>query len=563
MTRRTRLSLFGVWLTIAPALLLFAILFYLPLLAELAGSLGNGGAHASFLQWTAQLHDTQTRSGIVLSLQYAVASTALALAWGGAWAVGMLHDFTGKRLFAALSRIPIFMPGIIVALMMLTLLEQGGFLARTGLPLPRMVRDPTGLGVVCAMAWKEAPFLGLVIGVALAGVPEITVHAARSLGASPLKAFWLVRVPLAMPGIATVALLGFIQGMGAFAIPALLGAPYPKPLSVLIYEAFEYGDWARASALSALLSSLSVGVALLCYRLQDTIMRTSVAQGSHVVHAGPAMTRATVGRTATAASSYRARRYWLAALLYGHLSLTLGLPLVVLGLWSVSDGWFAPALLPQAYTASHWHDVTTDPSLRDALLTSLSIAAAVMTLCAAVAIPPAWALSRMSPVQRRPIELAVVMPLVVPGVVVATALGKILLLAHLSYTWAGVTLAQTVGTLPLMIWILTAGFTRISAETISAARSLGANMVSTVWYVALPEARRALLGGGLVVFASSLEEFDKTFIVGAPNVQTLPVLLYAQVDGAGIVYPVAAVASFVLMLPSVMIFLATVLTARD
>ncbi|WP_052382297.1 ABC transporter permease [Paraburkholderia kururiensis] len=283
MTWRTRfpsfVASFGVRLTIAPALLVFAMLFYLPLLAALLSSFGNGGApHTAFRQWTALLHDAQTRSGIVLSLRYALASTALALAWGGAWAVAMLHDFPGKRLFAALSRIPLFMPGIVVALMMLTLLEQGGFLARAGLALPRMVRDPAGIGVVCAMAWKEAPFLGLVIGAALAGVPERTVQAARTLGASPLRAFWLVRVPLAMPGIATVVLLGFIQGMGAFAIPGLLGAAYPKPLSVLVYEAFEYGDWARASALGVLLSSLSVSVALLCYRLQDTIMRTSVAQ---------------------------------------------------------------------------------------------------------------------------------------------------------------------------------------------------------------------------------------------------------------------------------------------
>lgn len=241
----------------------------------------------------------------------------------------------------------------------------------------------------------------------------------------------------------------------------------------------------------------------------------------------------------------------------------LGLPLVVVGLWSVSDGWFAPALLPQAYTGAHWHDAMTDPLLGEAMLTSVAIATAVMGLSAVVAVPPAWVLSRLSPMKRRPIELAIVMPLIVPGIVVATALGKILLLAHLSYTWAGVVLAQTVGTLPLMIRILAAGFTRISADAISAARSLGAGVLATLWHIALPATRRALLSGSLVVFASSLEEFDKTFIVGAPNVQTLPVLLYAQLDGAGIVFPVAAVASFVLMLPGVVIFLVAMRTSRE
>lgn len=287
MTRRGRSETIGVWLTTAPALLVFAALFYLPLAAALVGSLGNRGTGTSSAvsaQWAALLHDTQTRNGIVLSLQYALASTACALAWGGAWAAAMLRDFPGKRLFAALSQIPLFMPGIIVALMMLALLEQGGFLARllalAGIALPRMLRDSAGVGVVAGMAWKEAPFLGLVIGAALAAVPERTVQAARSLGASPIKAFWLVRVPLAMPSIATALLLAFIQGMGAFAIPSLLGPAYPKPLSVLIYEAFEYGDWARVGALGALLSALSVGIALVCYRLHDTIVRAPLGEPS-------------------------------------------------------------------------------------------------------------------------------------------------------------------------------------------------------------------------------------------------------------------------------------------
>ncbi|WP_281370258.1 ABC transporter permease subunit [Paraburkholderia sediminicola] len=90
-------------------------------------------------------------------------------------------------------------------------------------------------------------------------------------------------------------------------------------------------------------------------------------------------------------------------------------------------------------------------------------------------------------------------------------------LAHLSYTWPGVLLAQLVGTPPLMIRILSASFANVPSDVISAARSLGARALATAWHIGLPAARRELPGGSLVMLASGLEEFDKTFIVGAPK----------------------------------------------
>lgn len=248
--------------------------------------------------------------------------------------------------------------------------------------------------------------------------------------------------------------------------------------------------------------------------------------------------------------------------LYLQLVVVLGIPLLVLVLWSVSDGWFPPNVFPQAYTDAHWREALSDPLLGHALLSSIAIAILVTVPSALLAIPPAWIMSRMAPRTRRVFELAVLAPLIVPGIVIATTLGKMLLLAHLSYTWCGVVLAQLIGTLPLMIRILCASFLGLPAQTIAAARSLGANAYRAVWHVALPSVRRALFAGSLVVFATSLEEFDKTFVIGAPNIQTLPVLLYFRLDGAGIVFPVAAVSSLILTLPGLLIFIVAARAAR-
>lgn len=255
-------------------------------------------------------------------------------------------------------------------------------------------------------------------------------------------------------------------------------------------------------------------------------------------------------------------RVLLSAGLYGQLALVLGVPLMLLVLWSVSDGWFPPDVFPQAYTDAHWREALSDPLLGHALLSSIAIAVLVTVPSALLSIAPAWAMSRMAPRTRRIFEWVILTPLIVPGIVIATTLGKLLLLAHLSYTWAGVVLAQLIGTLPLMIRILCASFMRLPDDAIAAARSLGANVYQAIWHIGLPLARNAVLAGSLVVFASSLEEFDKTFVIGAPNVQTLPVLLYFRLDGAGIVFPVAAVSSLLLTLPGLLIFIVAARAAK-
>ena len=257
---------------VLPTVILLAALLYAPLVATLLDSVSDSATgRLTLAHYLALLDDQQVRRGILWTLGYSFASTCFSLVWGGALAAAVLLEFTGKRWFIALSRIPLVVPGVVVAFMTLAIFEQGGVLARLlavfGIAMPPMVRDPRGIGVVIAMAWKEAPLMGFIIGSSLAVVPDSAIQAARSLGASAFQAFLLIRLPLALPGIVAAALLGFIRAIGAFAIPSLLGAAYPKPISVLMFEAFENGNWPRVCSLAILLSGVSLAAAFLYYQL--------------------------------------------------------------------------------------------------------------------------------------------------------------------------------------------------------------------------------------------------------------------------------------------------------
>lgn len=258
-----------------------------------------------------------------------------------------------------------------------------------------------------------------------------------------------------------------------------------------------------------------------------------------------------------------AKRIGVSAGLFLAVLLALLLPGALIILWSVAGRWTPPHWLPQAWTLAHWRDELADGSVLRAAALSTGVALAVTALTTLAAAPTAWALTRLPLRSRRPIEILVLAPVIVPGVVIAAGVGQVFLQLGLAYTVIGVILVQWVGTLPLTIRLLAASFEALPQDLIHAARSLGARPTQVALHVVLPLARPAMLAAALLSFVGSFEEFDKTFLVGAPAVQTLPVLLYQQLDPYSVEMPVAAVVAIVLLLPVLVIFLAAGRFLRD
>lgn len=257
---------------------------------------------------------------------------------------------------------------------------------------------------------------------------------------------------------------------------------------------------------------------------------------------------------------------WIAGGLYGYLAITLFLPLAVIALWAFYDpavGWFAPDILPQSLSVSAWREVFADREIVPSLLLSLFVSVVVTLLTCVLAFPTAWALARFPFRFRRAIEIFILAPMIVPGIVVAISLGELFFSLGLAGTVLGVILVQTVGTLPLMIRILTATLEGIPEELLLAARTLGASPSVAVRRIALPLAWPGFLAGGLLNFIASFEEFEKSFMVGAPKVQTLIVRLWSYLGGEVLVLPTAAVVTLLLLVPMFIIFLVAERLMKD
>ncbi len=267
----------SLWLLLIPGVGYLLVFFGSPLALALLGSVGLETIGTDAPGFTLQYYRTMLTDRIYLdglwfTLYLSTTSTLLSLLVALPITALIQQSFPGQRLFNTLYKVPLVVPGVVAAFLVLTLVDRGGLLPRAferlGLGFPQLVRDRLALGVLIGMAWKSVPFMVLVIGGAMAAVPKDVLAAARTLGASSWQAFLKVQVPLALPGITAATLLVFIGSTGAYAIPNLIGPVYPLPLSVHMYQnAFERNQWGLVAAMGSVLSLTSSLVLLAYYQL--------------------------------------------------------------------------------------------------------------------------------------------------------------------------------------------------------------------------------------------------------------------------------------------------------
>jgi len=125
----------------------------------------------------------------------------------------------------------------------------------------------TSFSMLVGMTYVYLPFMVLPLYANLVKLDLRLLEAAKDLGATPWKAFWLVTVPLSKPGIVAGFMLVFIPAVGEFVIPSLLGGPENLMVGRVVWdEMFSSNNWPRASALAVSMIALVVLPLSLYYR---------------------------------------------------------------------------------------------------------------------------------------------------------------------------------------------------------------------------------------------------------------------------------------------------------
>ncbi len=114
------------------------------------------------------------------------------------------------------------------------------------------------IGVYIAMTHVLLPFMVLPLYSVMASIPPTYMKAAKSLGAKPFLAFWRVYLPQTLPGIGAGALMVFIQALGYYITPALVGGARDQMVSYFVaFFVNERVNWSMASALGVVLLVLT------------------------------------------------------------------------------------------------------------------------------------------------------------------------------------------------------------------------------------------------------------------------------------------------------------------
>jgi putative spermidine/putrescine transport system permease protein len=115
--------------------------------------------------------------------------------------------------------------------------------------------------VYMAMTHVLLPFMVLPLYAVMRGIPPVHVRAALSLGATPASAFWRVYAPQTLPGVGAGVLMVFIQALGYYITPALVGGADDQMLSYFVaFYASKTINWGMAAALSLVLLAATMAL---------------------------------------------------------------------------------------------------------------------------------------------------------------------------------------------------------------------------------------------------------------------------------------------------------------
>ncbi|MEA2708767.1 MAG: iron(III) transport system permease protein [Phycisphaerales bacterium] len=466
--------------------------------------------------------DADLRRGLINSALIAVGVTTVCILISVPLAVlSVRYDFRGKAIVNALLLVPLILPPFVGAIGMRQILGRFGALTAMAHDLGFVdANTPIDwfgnaqlLGIILVESLALYPILLLNVAAALANIDPAMEQAAANLGASRWTIFRKITLPLMRPGLFAGGTIVLIWSFTELGTPLMFDFYDVTPVQIFHRLTQVTGNpLPYALVVVMLLASMALYVVgkFVLGRRQDA-----------------GVTKASVQSTASPLRGSKALLALAPFLLVGGLAL---LPHVGVLLMSVSGvGAWYQSELPRIFTAEHYaHALTHDftmPSVRN----SVVFASASMALDIVLGLMIAWLIVRSTLPGRRMIDGLAMLPLAVPGVVLA--FGYLAISLELQ-TWVGrdrawlrdlvdvqqnptvlLIVAYAMRRLPYVVRSAVAGLEQTPVDLELAARNLGASNFFTLRRITVPLIAANLLAGGLLAFAFAMLEVSDSLIL--------------------------------------------------
>lgn len=513
-----RLTLMGLW--VLPIAFLGLFFFYpLAKVFQLAFQLvGNGDGAVGW---------GEIGQPLGFTLWQAALSTGLTLLVGlPAAYLFSRFNFPGKGLLRVLTTLPFILPTVVVAAGFNALIGPNGWINQAAAAWLHFSSPPVQLlntlgAILLAHVFYNTSIIIRLVGSAWSQLDPRLEQAARTLGATPARAFWEVTLRLLAPAILAAGLLVFLFDFTSFGVILLLGGPKFATLEVEIYiQAIQMVHLPQA----ALLSAVQMACSLLL-----TLLYQWVARGREIPLA-PRLKGEASG------SPTRLGQRLFVGLMVALLLILLVSPLAALALRSVAKleadrgerGAVQTGLTLDYYTelsVNRRGSLFYVPPL-EAVKNSLLYAGTTVLFSVSLGFLAAYALQRRSRVNRW-LDPLLMLPLGASAVTLG--LGFIVVfnrppLDARSFPLL-IPIAHSLVAFPFVVRTLQPALAAIPANLRQAAASLGAAPWRVWWEVDRPILTRAALVSATFAFTISLGEFGATSFLARSDMPTIPVAI--------------------------------------
>src|SRR3954463_5607893 len=515
------------------AVLCLIVLVVLPLLSLLFGSLRGeqGMSLDNFAEvLSGRLYVNALKNSLILGAWTGLFSLVMGVSL--AWAVSRT-DVPGKALIQLTASLSYLSPPFLTAIAFVYLFSPNAGLVNV------LVRDVLGLpwltfnifsmtGLVLVTVLHTFPFVYLLASSALLSVDASYEEAAQILGAGKLRTVLSITAPLVAPAILSGTLLAFVNAIALFGSQAIIGLPGRiVTLPTRIYALFDYPpEYGLASAMSLLFVVITV-VALY-------LQRAFLARRSYVTLAGKGA-RPQVMQLGV-------WRWVLLAFVIAVFLISIVTPYSTLIAVSFSTSWGLD--FSKGLTLANYKFILFDYNVTQrAILNSLMLATAAATIAVILGAVIGWIDLRTRIPGRRFLDYAALIPLGLPGIVVAVALIQFWLAMPVAlYGTLAILLLAYVGRyIPLGVRAANTSLRQVDPSLEESAQILGASWAVTMREVTLPLIRPGLFAGWLLVFVPVIQELSASILLFSSSSITLAVAVYNLYE-TGYVEPVAALA---------------------
>ncbi len=218
---------------------------------------------------------------------------------------------------------------------------------------------------------------------------------------------------------------------------------------------------------------------------------------------------------------------------------------------------------PKGFTLRWWRAAMHSTGARDALIASLKTATGATAVALLLGLLASLAVHRFKFFGRESLNLMIVLPIALPGIVTGIALNAAFRQVGFELGMTSLIIAHATFCIVVLYNNLLARLRRLSPNLEEASADLGAHTFQTFRFVTFPLLRTALLAGGLLAFGLSFDEIVVTTFTAGAGLETLPIWIFKNLSRGDQQPIVTVVATAVMLLSIIPVWIALRLTSDD